>query len=49
MIIKRQGEKVRYNFKWDPVKAKKNLRKHQVSFERATQVFLDPIAISIFE
>ncbi|MCI0514231.1 BrnT family toxin [candidate division KSB1 bacterium] len=40
---------MRYNFEWDPVKAKKNFRKHQVSFERATQVFLDPIAISIFD
>ena len=36
-----------YNFDWDPVKARENLRKHGISFERAAQVFLDPFAISI--
>jgi len=31
----------------DPSKAKENLRKHKVSFERASQVFLDPYMLSI--
>lgn len=38
-----------YNFEWDPNKAKENKRKHKVSFERATQIFLDPFQISIFD
>jgi uncharacterized DUF497 family protein len=29
---------------WDSVKAKKNLRKHRVSFEEASSVFYDPLA-----
>lgn len=40
---------MRYNFEWDPNKARKNKRKHKVSFERATQIFLDPFQISIFD
>jgi uncharacterized protein len=39
----------RYDFEWDPAKAKQNLRKHGVSFERAATVFLDPNALSIFD
>jgi uncharacterized DUF497 family protein len=31
-----------YNFEWDHQKAKSNLQKHRVSFERAATVFLDP-------
>ena len=38
---------MRYTFEWDPIKAKKNLRKHRVSFDRAAEVFADPLAISI--
>ena len=38
-----------YNFEWDPVKAGDNLRKHRVSFERATEVFLDPFGLSLFD
>jgi len=40
---------MQYNFDWDPVKAKQNLQKHGVSFERAAKVFLDPFAISIYD
>jgi uncharacterized DUF497 family protein len=29
-------------FEWDPRKAAANLRKHQISFERACEVFFDP-------
>jgi uncharacterized DUF497 family protein len=28
-------------FEWDPAKAKTNLRKHRVTFDYATRVFLD--------
>ena len=39
---------MRYNFEWDPIKAKKNLRKHGIGFERAAELFLDPLAVSVF-
>ena len=38
---------LRYTFEWDPIKASENLRKHRISFDRAAEVFLDPLAISI--
>lgn len=38
-----------YKFDWDPAKARQNLQKHDVSFERAARVFLDPFAISIYD
>ena len=31
-------------FEWDKEKAKKNLRKHRVSFEEAMTVFYDPLS-----
>ncbi len=31
-------------FEWDPAKAKRNLRKHRISFEEASSVFYDPLA-----
>ncbi|HJR79364.1 MAG TPA: BrnT family toxin [Anaerolineales bacterium] len=40
---------MRYQFDWDPVKARQNLQNHGVSFERAARIFLDPFAISIFD
>ena len=40
---------MRYNFEWDPVKAQGNLRMHRISFERAADLFLDPLAVSIFD
>ena len=40
---------MRYTFKWDPNKAGRNLRKDKVSFERAAEIFLDSLAISIFD
>jgi len=38
---------MRYDFDWDPKKAKANARKHQVSFERVTTIFRDPHLLSI--
>ncbi|PDQ19311.1 hypothetical protein CN311_20195 [Mesorhizobium sanjuanii] len=37
----------RLRFEWDAEKAASNLRKHGVSFEVATGVFLDPFALTI--
>ena len=38
---------MQYNFEWDPAKAKENLRKHGVSFPRATRIFADPHTVTI--
>ncbi|MCX5906902.1 MAG: BrnT family toxin [Deltaproteobacteria bacterium] len=38
---------MQYNYEWDPVKAKQNQKKHQVSFQRAAEIFRDPLSISI--
>ena len=38
-----------YFFDWDPQKAHKNISKHKISFERASKVFLDPYALTIFD
>ena len=40
---------MRYIFEWDPLKAKENLRKHRISFERAATIFYDLHARSIFD
>ena len=40
---------MRYYFKWDPDKGELNIREHKVSFQRASEVFKDPHAISIFD
>jgi uncharacterized DUF497 family protein len=36
---------VGYTFEWDPIKAASNLRDHGVSFEDASTVFADPLAM----
>ena len=36
-------------FQWDQNKAFANLRKHRISFELATQVFLDSMRIETFD
>ena len=33
-------------YEWDAGKAAANLKKHRVSFEDATSVFLDPLAVT---
>jgi len=40
---------LRYTFEWDPVKAEENLRRHRLSFERAAELFLDPLAVSVLD
>ncbi len=40
---------MQYNFEWDFKKAKSNYQKHRVSFERASEIFLDPFMLSIFD
>ena len=38
---------MRYDFDWDPKKARTNQRDHRVSFERATTIFRDQNLLSI--
>jgi uncharacterized DUF497 family protein len=38
---------MRYDFEWNPGKAKTNFHKHKISFERATAIFRDPNLLSI--
>jgi len=38
---------MKLKFEWDEEKAKANLKKHRVSFDEATTVFIDPLSITI--
>lgn len=38
-----------YHFDWDANKARGNQRKHGVSFQLATTVFRDPLALTIYD
>ena len=40
---------MRYYFEWDPQKANSNKKKHGITFEQASTVFLDPRMISVFD
>ena len=42
----RSGRLWRLEFEWDSRKAASNLRKHRVSFEEASSVFGDPLAVT---
>jgi uncharacterized DUF497 family protein len=37
------------NFEWDSEKAKKNIRRHDVSFDEASSVFDDPMFITVID
>ena len=37
---------MKLNFEWDEEKAEANLKKHRVSFEEASTVFLDPFSMT---
>lgn len=41
------GEWFDYHFEWDPAKARTNRAKHEVSFERASEIFQDPLLLSM--
>jgi len=43
------AKRFQYEFEWDPVKDRQNLRKHRVAFERAATIFVDPDALSEFD
>ena len=48
-ILQDKKKKIGYYFEWDARKARLNLRKHKISFERACSVFRDSAAISIYD
>ncbi len=40
---------INFDFEWDPKKAQSNKRKHGVGFEESATVFLDPMAVTIYD
>jgi uncharacterized DUF497 family protein len=38
-----------YEFDWDPAKARSNQRDHGVTFEQAATVFLDALALTVYD
>jgi uncharacterized protein len=40
---------VAYDFEWDGNKAESNWKKHGVTFEQAATVFLDALAVTVFD
>ena len=38
-----------YNFEWNPAKALRNVRKHDVTFDQAATVFLDALALTVYD
>ena len=40
---------MRYNFEWDPAKARDNRENHGVGFEQAAELFADPMALSVYD
>ncbi len=40
---------MQYNFEWNSDKAHRNIKKHGVTFEQATGVFKDPMALTVYD
>lgn len=38
-----------YDFEWDPAKALLNKRDHRITFDQAATVFLDPLALTVYD
>jgi uncharacterized protein len=38
-----------YEFDWDPAKASSNLHGHGIAFDQAATVFLDPLALTVYD
>jgi uncharacterized DUF497 family protein len=43
------NEETIYDFQWDPAKAWYNARKHDVTFDQAATVFLDALALTVYD
>jgi len=44
-----ETKKLVYHFDWDPTKARSNLADHKVSFQLATTVFRDALALTVYD
>ncbi len=44
-----EEDEEKFQVEWDPEKAEKNLKKHEVSFEEASTIFEDPQFISFLD
>jgi uncharacterized DUF497 family protein len=40
---------LRYNFDWNRVKEKQNIRKHKINFRLASTVFRDPYQLTLYD
>jgi uncharacterized DUF497 family protein len=40
---------ITYDFEWDPAKALSNAHKHDVTFDQAATVFLDALALTVYD
>jgi hypothetical protein len=38
-----------YYFDWNVKKSQTNLKKHKITFEKATEIFYDPLALSLYD
>lgn len=43
------GQGTVYEFVWDPAKAQSNAHKHGVTFDHAATVFLDALALTVYD
>jgi uncharacterized protein len=43
------NQDILYDFEWDPAKGLSNTRKHGVTFDQATTVLLDPMALTVYD
>ena len=43
------GQDAVYDFEWNPAKAVLNRRDHGITFEQATTVFLDALAVTVYD
>jgi uncharacterized protein len=43
------GDETIFDFEWDPRKALSNLQKHRVSFDEAATVFMDALALTVYD
>ena len=43
------NEETTYDFEWDAAKALANMQKHSVTFDQAAAIFLDTLALTVFD
>ncbi|HYS49189.1 MAG TPA: BrnT family toxin [Xanthobacteraceae bacterium] len=43
------SREISYDFEWDAAKALSNVRKHAVTFDQAATIFLEPLALTVYD